>query len=1412
MAVITDVQAMLEQISKAVRDNDFETAIPLTVHVVSELKEQSLREVRRIVDSVKKEDFLYVLRALDAGLMDRYSQVLVRYRNKRNPSNLSRILYSYELMVKRKYMQAEELLQQVMSEEGQAFTPREWRSAYTSAVNVLIDMRRFKEAELYLRKLDELAEEPVYDLWGYYYLCLGDWEKAEFYSTKGIQEGKRPQHSYLALQSIFTAKGNMQEALDIINRGIEHVPHYLPLYLERAKKLKNLNRVTEFLETMNQIDQFSPHHVYQRAFNYSRGVILYQSSQFEEFQAFVTNQKAVFKGTPYAECTSYSVDLITKLPTRTKLQKYNYCVPATVEMLLDRYDVSKTQDEIAKHIYHINGSSLQSTTTYLDSIGMAYQHFFGSIDVFKQLTDDNVSVILDVSYPNSSHVQLLVGYDENLQAFYIQDPSIAETFMIGYQQFEKEYCHNQIHAIAVVPKGEASKLAILPTEEHEVVEQMLHYMEALDRPNDELKKKFYEFVEQHQHYLYINATAVRMLHLEEEEHLLTACVQAIQSQHEEVDYFHLVAAHSYVRVKKYDEARALLEKVKHKRTSFYHYILGRASYENDEFLSGIHHFREAINLEPDHYDTWSYLALCHHYSEEREVALTYSEASLDINHHDYWNRMNHAFFLFENDRILDARQTYTDIIRDFKKDAHPWFERARCDRALDKPKRAIRGLKVAKKLLPEVSYPYLEMADILAYTYKNTLEAVAGLKSGLKKVKAGSSLYTKIGEIYEVDGNFNKAKKNYEEARTHYPEDSTLFLSLVKVMEQLEQTEEGVTLLKNQGSQFIEDCEFLINGGEWLFNSSEQEEDKLLALKWVENGLQLADQNMSEAWDLYVRLIEDTPFNERGREFLQSLLEERYKENVDLICYIGCLYEKDGEIEIAIEHYQRALSIKEDSFPLYRLGEVELNRGNFNEAKDYYNAILKLDNTFATVYLRLAAIADEEQNRGEEQYNLFKLLKIRPLDVNMTHFSTLSFELGKLPEVMEYLHSIQGQVEEPWRLYALSHCARAEGKLAQQENYLNQALDLESDNAAILESYAALKLQQKQYEESLSVVLHLLERNVEDRDLYGYLVDYFIETGALKKNLCISIIQQLNLQPSEKSFVYMYTAYELEQRLLHLQAVETTWLQSFTHRKEMKPYERNVIQLYKMSYSTDASNVKSMIWLFEYYNSQDKVDTTIKQATKILQEEWSFDLGLYLANCLIDVYFHLLDISRQDSLRVAEEYLQRCLKEQPNHAYIHHLIGRVYVGLEELEKANHWIGCAIEINPAEREFHYGMSVVQERLGNLTLAEKHARTCIGLEPQNLFGYNQLAHILDEQGKTKESVTIMDEMLSIDDQYVLAHYNKACYLSILGGEHLEEAQAHLTLAFELDTDGYYKKLAKKDPDLENLRKHGDGSPAS
>ncbi|PLR86522.1 hypothetical protein CVD25_03370 [Bacillus canaveralius] len=84
----------------------------------------------------------------------------------------------------------------------------------------------------------------------------------------------------------------------------------------------------------------------------------------------------------------------------------------------------------------------------------------------------------------------------------------------------------------------------------------------------------------------------------------------------------------------------------------------------------------------------------------------------------------------------------------------------------------------------------------------------------------------------------------------------------------------------------------------------------------------------------------------------------------------------------------------------------------------------------------------------------------------------------------------------------------------------------------------------------------------------------------------------------------------LAQHLLELK--NSSWLNKLKHMKQIKMFERKMIELYKGSYSLDTNNDKTLIWLYEYYSSQGQMEKSMAEAARFLAKKWSFDMAQLL--------------------------------------------------------------------------------------------------------------------------------------------------------------------------------------------------------
>ncbi|WP_078553670.1 tetratricopeptide repeat protein [Bacillus alkalicellulosilyticus] len=1391
MSINIEITTQKEDIKKAMEDGRYDLAIPLVNQMISEIKaKKSYSYIKHVLSMIQEEDVLPLLRALDGALLHSYGNFIIRYLAKHMNTTLIQILLCDEWSERGKVLEAEEKLFEIL-ESKDSLDHKMLKRIYSILVPLLIEMKRFREAESFLQKHEEISQEPILDHWGYFYFHSGQWEKAVEVLERGSKEDKQPQYCYMMLHVIMLSQGDIEKALQYVSTGIEKVPFFLPLYIERMKRLRQLERWDEFLQTSDELDKLSPHHTFAPFLQYTRAQAYYAQGDFEAFRNIVDKNTATFKGSVYQTCTTYNPNHLTIVPTVNVVQKYNYCVPATLSMILQRNGISIDQDEISDHIFEVNGTQLLKAVDYLQAVGMTCQFFFGNIDRYKELTQKNVSVMISVDYPNSSHVQLLKGYDDNLQAFYIIDPNSPETIVIGYEDFMKYYGKNQCLSMAIVSNS-SEMPSLLSSIEHEIVTRVYKLANRLENFDDSTKESDYQFFTQHRDYFFVSIYLMKLFFDGDRDNLHTT-ISDLQEKLPDSDYIHLICAHTYVKVKEYERATQLLASVKQKETHLYHYLLGRIAYEQERYEEATPHFRKALNVEPDHYDTWSYLSLSSYFSGETQKAFTYADISTDINDKDYWNRMNVGLLLIEEKRYEEARALYHTILKEYKQYAQAWYERAYCDQALSRFSHAIRGYKVARELMPDVPLPYRDLAMIYVHENNNEEAAIQELSQGLEQVGEDFSLLMTLAEIYENSGKLEEAEQHYLRAFSCQPENPYPLLSLIGIYGQNNEHEKAIALLENHYPSFQTDSTFLIHAGEWLVNHSQHETEAALALEWLEAGISYTKSNVEGAWDLYVQLLEYTEHNERARLFLDSQ-KAKYPNSVDLLCYIGCLFERAEQLDQAIHLYEQALEIEEHYFPYYRLGEVAFTQEQYEEAISFYALCLAQDATVASCYFRLAEIYNRLEDSVNEQQYLFLALEHAPLEVTLPHFIEISHAVGKLADVRDYFERNEGNLLEPWRLDALAYIAKAEGNIKLAESFIKQGLDLDPEAVPLLDHLADIYLTLNRFKEAQSIAITQIEKDVEHRHMYSILLRSTMKITSMYA--IKDILKYLEQGENFHSNLYMYMAYEVEQILSERMESYGTF-RRLLHMKGILKMEALLIELYNKA--IEQNNSQAVIWLSEYHKGYEEFEEAREVLERFLERNWDSEVARYYIDHILN---GTSNAERNIDLKLVESVISRCVEEDPNEIQLQIQLATFYYQYNRLKESERLFQTIINENPDYIDAYYEYSRFCEYSGQYQQGENVIKQAITLDPSNAFLYNQLSILEHRQGKTKEALQTINTSIETDSEFLLGYYNKACYLAVL--QDVDESLRTLEYVIENDPDSpYFKQLAQTDPDLNNIK---------
>jgi tetratricopeptide (TPR) repeat protein len=111
---------------------------------------------------------------------------------------------------------------------------------------------------------------------------------------------------------------------------------------------------------------------------------------------------------------------LTAFPTTA--QKWNYCGPAVLELVLRYFEYSADQDSIAAVVKRGHGTPMYEIVRHLAGLGVEARRFEATAERIRAAIDLGCPVIVQEEYSTSSHVAVITGYDDALGVFVVQDP------------------------------------------------------------------------------------------------------------------------------------------------------------------------------------------------------------------------------------------------------------------------------------------------------------------------------------------------------------------------------------------------------------------------------------------------------------------------------------------------------------------------------------------------------------------------------------------------------------------------------------------------------------------------------------------------------------------------------------------------------------------------------------------------------------------------------------------------------------------------------------------------------------------------------------------------------------------------------------------------------------------------------
>ena len=139
----------------------------------------------------------------------------------------------------------------------------------------------------------------------------------------------------------------------------------------------------------------------------------------------------------------------------------------------------------------------------------------------------------------------------------------------------------------------------------------------------------------------------------------------------------------------------------------------------------------------------------------------------------------------------------------------------------------------------------------------------------------------------------------------------------------------------------------------------------------------------------------------------------------------------------------------------------------------------------------------------------------------------------------------------------------------------------------------------------------------------------------------------------------------------------------------------------------------------------------------------------------------------------ARQAAVEALAREPEDAYLHSLIGRAYLGLNDPLQAHSFVSKAVALAPGESSFLAQLGIIELTAGNQRQAAETLRSARSIDPDNLYVLNLSISVLLADPKIRNPLrrdAILDEASAVADGAVSAHPNSP-------SAHIARARVHV-----------------------------------
>lgn len=1356
------------------------------LHIINDLWEQkSLTALKQFLAGLRKEEDYNALiqQAYDNHMMQ-YADFLKRHAHKKFNSLQTTLWQAGVLFNQGHSFKAEELVvNRVFQESLEGEIPHNLQvEAAHLLARIYGGLLRFEEAEqqhALLEKLESLT--PLYEV----YLLMDKIEREQaitlIESLSDEQKSEYLQRLNLILTDLYILEGEPKKSLEYITACLNSHPNSFILRAERVPSLYLAEDYEQALSELHAVNGLNPFHHLKNSFVYIEAHALYKLERFNELAEHVKKHAAYFKNEPYEFFSTEHSGKRVQLELQQNVQKVNYCVPASLSLILQSFGVQEEQETIARAVKEDQGTQLYHAREYMTDSGFESVYFKGTVENYKKLIDAGLPILLSTLIEMNAHVQVVVGYDDQLQTLLIQDPNDVNPFNLRYDKLKETYQLRDNLSLVFFPKEKAFVREWFDANDHAFFEELYKVTSDEDEENFDAAA-FFE-----KHPGDVSTAVIGLLMQSNEvaqetaEKWLALVAETFGESHRDVK---LLQAHYYFWKEKYDKALACLK------------FPGLATNSNSQFIKAVSHmklgqveyalkaFHRSLEGNPYQSIVYSYLARMDQQIGYHLRAYKWAEIALRMSPKDAFAQATLALVYFENSAYEEAFSRFKAMAKEDPKDAYAVYEMARARQYQLRLNEAETLYRKSLDMDPSEPFAYLRLAEIHDTDPKKHREV---LEEGHAKLPQAVGILMELASLESDNGNFAKAQHYYEQAAIVEPEDVELQLHIAQTLLQQDKKDEALaivdkTLQREELSVLFEISRFAENFKGWTL--------KERIARRLEERIETATGDELE--DLAIHYIDFSNEPVLLARVVDTFAKIRSREtSPELLSLEGQLYEQMGISQTAEQLYNKA---GDHIVALNQLARVS------NEREDMEEFFVRMKRL-----LRIAPFHDEALPAliefYEQQGDFATVLKICYFSyqaskdlVSVDAMLRAAHEEEKLDELAQFFASLQTKVSQEWYYVIQAEIAQASGNLEQAEElYL---LATQESNAYLAHKvYLNFLVDTGRSKVALKQVKELMAQHPEDDEFTGI---FLLILQDQKKTLLAN--RHLKKLPKDQwALHYQNLASHMESNFFQLAEDEESGLAAVVSKGKQIYYAGYAITFYEEARKLLPGDEQPAIKLAEFYLNSNQPEEAIKLLLSYAKVE-----GSAAERFLILAYG--LKLEQKPNAKDNQEVRKRIaslLERTPHDLQLYDGLAQSYAFEEEYQRAIDVLEQGLQISPYYVEFY---SMIWKSLEFLHgdkagpyLKNFNKRLPAIVQQHNEFRIGRAVSFVD-LGDTEAASELLATFDKNSGFYDASRYERARVEVLLGNKN--EARKLLRSVLANDEDGSYEALASEDELLVGL----------